>query len=127
MYKQDFRELAAGLEAQRWEHLLNADAPALSLCLSDDLIFIHSSGLKDDKEAYLDSIRKMTVLYHRAEREIAAVIALGEDAFLVQGDITMDVTLKEAPRTLNSLYSVIWRREDGRWRLVSHQTTPKPV
>ena len=51
--RPDLFDLARKLEDTRWQLLLNADATALTDLLSDDLQFVHSSGLKDDKTNFV--------------------------------------------------------------------------
>lgn len=116
-------EQASDCEAKRWELMLNADTKALADLLSDDLLFIHSSGLKDCKQPYLETIRSGTVVYRSASSRIDTVTALGDDAFIASGVVSMQATVRGIDRDLHSLFTVVWRREQSTWRLVSHQTT----
>lgn len=120
-------QLANELEALRWNLILHGEARALAALLSDDLRFVHSTGLIDDKQSYLVSIETSTVVYHSADREIAFVVPLGDAAFFVNGTVKMTVTLRGTPRTLHSVFTVVWRREQDAWRLVLHQTTALPA
>ncbi|RKE36352.1 uncharacterized protein DUF4440 [Paraburkholderia sp. BL23I1N1] len=124
---QPLFELASEHEAKRWELMLNADTEALAGLLSDDLQFIHSSGLKDSKEPYLDTIRTGTVIYRSASSRIETVTSLNDRAFIATGDVTMKATVRGIERDLHSLFTVVWRLEDGTWRLVAHQTTSVPA
>lgn len=116
-------ELASDREAKRWELMLSAETTALADLLSDDLLFIHSSGLKDAKEPYLETIRTRTVIYRSVDSRIETVTPLGEHAFIASGVVTMQATVRGVERNLRSLFTVVWRYEEGTWRLVSHQTT----
>ncbi|ABB08502.1 nuclear transport factor 2 family protein [Burkholderia lata] len=121
------QQLAAELEARRWNLILQGDAQTLSTLLSDDLLFVHSSGLSDSKQSYLSSIEAGAAVYHSADREIASVVPLGDAAFFVTGTVRMAVTLRGTPRTLHSVFTVVWRREEDTWRLALHQTTALPA
>lgn len=124
---QPLFQLASDCEEKRWELMLDADTQALSALLADDLQFIHSSGLKDSKEPYLDTIRTGIVIYRSASSRIETVIPLGDQAFIASGVVTMKATVRGTDRDLHSLFTVVWRRERDTWQLVSHQTTAVPA
>ncbi|MGF6600753.1 hypothetical protein P3T23_005492 [Paraburkholderia sp. GAS448] len=119
----DLLDLACKLEDTRWQLLLNADVIALTDLVSDDLQFVHSSGLKDDKTTYLDAIRAGAVIYRSANSRIETVVPLGDRSFIASGLVKMEATVRGTERSLHSLFMVIWRREQETWRLVAHQTT----
>src|SRR5258708_12154876 len=123
----DLFDLARQLEDTRWQLLLNADANALTDPLSDDLQFVHSSGLKDDKTNYLDAVRAGAVIYRSANSRIKTVVPLGDESFIASGALKMQATVLHTERTLHSLFIVVWRRDQETWRLVAHQTTLLPA
>lgn len=125
--RQSLADLAQELETQRWRLLLDANTPALSDLVSDDLHFVHSSGLRDSKKQYLDAIETGAVVYRSANSRIESVIPLGDEAFIAHGVVKMEATVRGAERRLHSVFIVVWRREQDAWRLVAHQTTALPV
>jgi hypothetical protein len=125
--RPDLFDLARKLEDTRWQLLLNADATALTDLLSDDLQFVHSSGLKDDKTNYLDAVRAGAVIYRSANSRIETVVPLGNESFIASGSLKMEATVRGTERSLHSLFMVVWHREQETWRLVAHQTTLLPA
>jgi hypothetical protein len=123
----DLFDLARKLEDTRWQLLLNADVNALTDLVSDDLQFVHSSGLKDDKTNYLDAIRAGAVIYRSANSRIETVVPLGDRSFIASGVVKMEATVRGTERSLHSIFMVVWRREQETWRLVAHQTTLLPA
>ena len=123
---QQLSDLAHELEDKRWQLLLRGDAEAIADLVSDDLQFVHSSGLKDDKKQYLDAIRTGAVIYRSADSRIATVVPLGDQSFIAGGAVEMTATVRGTDRSLHSLFMVVWRREQEAWRLVAHQTTSVP-
>jgi ketosteroid isomerase-like protein len=121
-----FQDLAERLERQRWLLMLHGPADELARVLSDDLIYVHSNGLIDDRKSYLEKYRDGTFLYHRIEGRIEQVIVLGSDALAVSGVSDMEVTVKGVSKRIKSISLVIWRRDDDVWRLVAHQNTLMP-
>src|ERR1700761_6788351 len=96
----DLFHLARKLEDTRWQLLLNADVDALTDLISDDLQFVHSSGLKDDKTAYLDAVRAGAVIYRSANSRIETVIPLGDESFIASGVVKMEATVRGTERSL---------------------------
>lgn len=120
-------ERATQLEGKRWKAMLDGNHESLGQLVSDDLWYVHSSGLKDGKQGYVDAVKTGAVVYQHSTRQIETVIEIGEHAFLVGGTVDMDVVIRGTPKRLQSLFSVIWRQEDSVWRLVGHQTTLLPL
>ena len=123
---QPLSDLAHELENKRWQLLLRGDAEALTDLVSDDLQFVHSSGLRDGKKQYLDAVRTGAVIYRSEESRIETVVPLGDQSFIASGAVKMTATVRGTERNLHSLFMVVWRREQETWRLVAHQTTSVP-
>lgn len=130
---------AAGLDAdaaairatdeQRCAAIGDRDRSALSATLSQDLSYMHSTGLRDDKESYIAmSIEATPRTVSRGETEVL----LYGDVAVVRGDYQIHIEPDaEYPggRHTNASGLQVWRREDGTWRLFLHQGTayPKPA
>ena len=126
MAQATLTELAQVLEAQRAALMLAGDADGLAALFSKDLYYAHSSGLRDAGPDYIDRFRDKVFVYHRIDSQIEAIIPLGPDAFAANGVVTMAATVAGVERALNSIFLVVWRKEGETWRLVAHQTTPRP-
>ncbi len=124
---QSLLELANALEAKRWELMLEGDTQGLAGLISDDLLYVHSSGLKDGKQQYLDAIQARAVIYHSAEYRIEAVVPLADQALIANGIVKIEATVHGTQKSLHSIFMVVWRCEQGIWRLVAHQTTLLPA
>ena len=120
-------QLAERLEGQRWLAMLEGNHEALSQLVSQELWYVHSSGLKDGKQGYVDSVKTGVVVYQSSKRQINTVVQLGEQAFLARGEVVMDAVIRGTQKRLQSLFSVTWRQEQEAWRLVAHQTTLLPL
>lgn len=120
------KEFVMALEDQRFAAMLANDADALAPWLDDEVIYIHSSAVKDSKAAYLDSLRTGHLAYHRFDRHYDQISSLGDDSFLVAGRIGISITLGGKPFELDNLFVAVWIKRDGNWRLISWQSTPVP-
>jgi ketosteroid isomerase-like protein len=123
MINANIRKLADELETRKWNLLLAGDADGLASLSSTDLVYLHSSGLKDDKNSYLDQLQDGTFSYHRIEHHIEAVTPLGKQAFFITGIVDIDARVKGIERQMHSRVLSIWRCEGDEWKLIAQQTT----
>jgi hypothetical protein len=94
----------------------------LDRTLAPDMIEFGRSGRRYDKDAIIAALVAETPSpVPRFELIADAVAELAPDVALVTYRLEPLVETEQA-----SLRSSIWRREDGRWRLVFHQGTPAP-
>jgi hypothetical protein len=54
----NIRKLADQLETRKWNLLLAGDAAGLASLSSTDMVYMHSSGLKDEQEQLIGSITR---------------------------------------------------------------------
>jgi ketosteroid isomerase-like protein len=118
--------MAAQLERERWALMLASDIEASAALLSDDVVYIHSNGLRDDKGSFLRKFRDGVFVYHSATPEVDTVSQLGADVLIANGTLRMHATVNGVDRHMHSAFSVVWQRETGTWRLALLQTTPIP-
>jgi hypothetical protein len=106
--------------------MLAGDGDRLADILSDDLYYAHSSGTLDDKQSFLDKLRTGFSVYRKLGTQIDMVVPLGAEGLQANGVLSLDVVLNGTVRQAQVIYLVVWRREDGVWRLVGHQSTALP-
>jgi hypothetical protein len=124
--KNHWIDVASNLERHRWGLMLSAEWDELAGILADGLIFVHSSGLVDGKDSYLTKLKNRIVLYEAAQSHVERVEALSDDAFVAYGNVSMKAIVNGEAKHLDSIFTVAWKRDDGIWRLVAHQTTARP-
>jgi len=112
-------------EDRRYAAMLAADAGTLAGLLSDDLVYTHTSGVRDTKQALLSKISGGSLVYVRLEHSVGQVIVLG-DAGLVIGELRADIVSDGHPRRLANSVLAVWAAQDGGWRLAAFQPTPLP-
>lgn len=116
-------ELATELETKKSRLMIARDVAALAELLSQDLYYVHSNGLKDTKEIVLKNLWKGNVVYSKLDAQLDEVVALGTSAFQAHGRLFLEVTLNGVERKFQTLILVVWRQENGTWRLLSQQST----
>src|ERR1700742_521787 len=102
-------------DVQRCAAIGNRDRAALSATLSEDLSYMHSTGLRDGKESYIAmSIEATPRTVGRGETEVL----LYGDIAVVRGDYQIHIEPDaESPdgRHTNASGLQVWRREGGTW------------
>jgi len=113
-------------EDARFAAMVSADAAAMAIWFADDLRYVHSTGLVEDRTQLIDSIasgRAKYVAVTPAERE---VVRLASDAALVRGRGRFQVAANGVPLDLQIRYLAVYGLQDGRWRLRSWQSLRIP-
>uniref|UniRef100_UPI0037C69AA4 nuclear transport factor 2 family protein n=1 Tax=Mycolicibacterium sp. TaxID=2320850 RepID=UPI0037C69AA4 len=93
--------------------------------LSDQVVYTHSFGERDDKESYLEKVRSGFFVYHEIEHPIEQLTATDEYAVIV-GQMRASVTNNGELRTLNNACLAVWVREGDAWKFLAYQPTPNP-
>ena len=106
--------------------LVAGDVAALGAILSDDLHYIHSSGVADTKEAFLANLVSGKTKYveyapgERSWRFPAPGIALES------GKARIKVVNATGPMAVDLSYLATWREENGQWRFLAWQSARLP-
>jgi ketosteroid isomerase-like protein len=101
------------------------DFAALARLLGDDLVYIHSSAVVDDKAAYIDSMRSGTVKYRVMRRSDVKVRTYGCIA-LMTGNADFDVTVKGQELSVQLRFHSVWAKRPDGLQFVSWQATRIP-
>jgi ketosteroid isomerase-like protein len=114
-------------EAERCQAIGAADRAALDALLDDDLVYVHSTGVAEDKATY---VQKSTSGAHRTVERGELDIRVYGDVGLVTGGYVVRVD-PEGPDTQGRVVDAsglqVWLRRDGQWRLLAHQGTSRPA
>ncbi|HEU0225070.1 MAG TPA: DUF6265 family protein [Steroidobacteraceae bacterium] len=113
-------------EDARFSAMVSADPAAMASWFAEDLWYVHSTGLVEDRAQLVDSIasgRAKYVAVTPAERE---VVRLAADAALVRGHGRFQVAANGVPLDMQIRYLAVYGLQDGRWRLRSWQSLRIP-
>lgn len=112
-------------EQRRWDALIAKDLATLDELFAEELSYTHSNAMVDTKASYLRAIEDRTFDYAAVRRTDEDARLLG-DVALLTGRAEVDVTVGGRAVQLDSRYSVVWVRRDGRWQFLCWQSTPIP-
>jgi len=120
---------AGDVQAQedRWVAALKVnDMAALEKLLSPELVYTHSTGIVEDKAAYLGKLKSGDQKYDGVEYSDVKTQLLGR-AIVMSATVRMTGATKGVPFDNKLKMLHVWAREkDGSWQLVAHQTTKLP-
>ena len=99
------------------------DVEAIRPWLADDLVYIHSTGVAETREAYLKGVVDRLYEYGTIASRDTRIRALG-DAVFMDGIVEMTVAARGAPKQpIALLFCLLWVRQGGTWRLAFRQAT----
>lgn len=107
--------------------LVERDYDQLERLLDEELVYTHSTGLVQDKAAYLDYVRG-SLAYVSVEHTQARARLLGEAALLTCNlKSVMRVEGQAASVTIHTHVMQVWLPAPCGWRLAAFQATRMPI
>lgn len=103
-----------------------ADVTVLAGLLSDDLVYTHSNGLRQDNTSYLGQVgsgfyRDFTINHQPDQVWVAGDVAV------VTGTQSSSRSTPGKEFQMTTVSMDVWCRRDGGWRLYAHQTSVIPA
>ncbi len=117
---------AVRAEDARYAAQMSNDFAAMERLIADDLVYIHSSSLVDNKQTYIESMRTGAVKYRVMRRSEVVARTFGCVATLT-GNGNFDVTVNEKEMTVELRFHAIWAKRDGKVQFISWQATRLPA
>ena len=120
--------MAAGSDAAAVEEavdaltkaLLAGDGPALDALTLDGLSYGHSSGLVQDKAAFIEPLATKRASFPSITLSDRSVSIVGDDA-IARHVFTGESTANGKTSPVHIGVMQVWRRDGGRWRLMARQ------
>src|SRR5882672_2052301 len=119
-------EEALASEDARYAAQMGDDFGAMQKLFGEDLVYIHSSAVVDNKASYIDSMKSGTVKYRTMRRSGVTVRTYGCIAIL-SGQANFDVTVKGQDLSVELRFHTVWAKRDGGLQFVSWQATRVPA
>jgi ketosteroid isomerase-like protein len=113
------------VDARRVQATVSRDFAALEPLLGEDLRYVHSSAVDEDRALYLTKLRDGHYVYRGLTTMRRDFRVLG-DVVLVNGDIKIEVEVKGTAKTIMSRYLQVWAKRSQGWQMISWQSTPIP-
>ncbi|MEJ7589619.1 MAG: nuclear transport factor 2 family protein [Ferruginibacter sp.] len=121
----DGKEVEGRVESLRMA-MIGADTTGLAALTADELSYGHSSGLVENKSAFIDQFI--------TGKTIFKTISLSEQTIKVSGDVaiarhrlTGDTYNNNLPGKVDILILMVWQKQKGEWKLLARQAAKLPV
>jgi hypothetical protein len=118
-------EEALRAEDARYAAQTSNDFAAMERLFGEDLVYIHSSAVVDNKASYIESMHSGTVKYRVMRRSDVTVRTYGCLA-IISGNANFDVTVKGQDLAVELRFHSIWAKRGGGLQFVSWQATRVP-
>jgi len=121
--EQSVRATITQLEDRRYSAMLAGDVPALDDLLSERLVYGHTRGNRDTKDAYLAKLASGQLSYEVIEHPIEQILVT-DDAAVVIGQMSATARVDQRIVRMHNSSMAVWTLEGGHWRVVAYQATP---
>ena len=125
MSDKDIIQEIESLDTKRSQAILSKDYKALELLIGEDLRYIHSSSVQEDKKQYLDKLASGHYIYHGLDVLHREFRVIG-DVVLVNGDLRINVEVAGTKKIVMSRYLQVWAKRTSGWQMVSWSSVPIP-
>ncbi len=113
------------VERRRLRAMVQMDADALAPRLADDLIFIHSSSAKDNKQSLLSALLSGALLYRKLEVSEVEARDMG-GWILLTGKLAMVLFTNSRREEYGERFTASYVCRGGHWQLCCWQATRLP-
>ena len=125
MIDQITKEMVRCWEQRRCEAMLAGDVSTLKDALSEQVVYVHSTSVRDSRASYLQKISSGSLRYLQLSFTDLN-IQISEGVVLVTGCMAATVLKDGQEKAVRSTFLTVWLPELGDWRLRAHQGTPQP-
>ena len=114
------------LDRKRMLAMALKDVATLESLLADDLIYTHSSARLDTKRSLIEGMTSGKTVYTAVEPSDVKAQDLG-DTVVLTGIAQIKVTVAGTPNAFGVRFTDVYARRDGRWQMVTWQSTRLPT
>ena len=105
--------------------MVQPDSLVLESLASDDLEYVHSSGTVRDKQGFIDEFMKRWTNFTKVE-VVNQTITISGDNAIVRHRLLADMDKPGYPAKIDIIILMVWRKEDGRWKMLARQAAKIP-
>jgi ketosteroid isomerase-like protein len=113
------------LDRQRMEAMAKKDLGKLNELIADDLIYTHSSARLDTKQSLIGNMESGSTVYTSVVPSDVKAQDLG-DTVVLTGSCKISVMSGGKPNSFGVRFTDVWANKNGRWQMVTWQSTRTP-
>jgi hypothetical protein len=106
------------LHKKKFSWLINRKYDSLDWLFDDKLLYIHSNGMTESKSDIFNNLKKGVIAYTKSDVSEAQIRMFGNSA-VITGKGAFAGEARGTPFELNLVYTEVYAKLNGRWRLVS--------
>ena len=114
------------LDKKRMQAMASKDVATLESLIADDLIYTHSSARLDTKRSLIEGMTSGKTVYTSVEPSDVKAQDLG-DTVVLTGVAQIKVTVGGTPNAFGVRFTDVYARRNGRWQMVTWQSTRLPA
>jgi ketosteroid isomerase-like protein len=114
------------LDRKRMQAMAAKDIATLETLLADDLVYTHSSARLDTKQSLIVGMTSGSTVYTAVEPSNVKAQDFG-DTVVLTGECQIKVTANGAPNAFGVRFTDVYARRNGRWQMVTWQSTRLPA
>jgi ketosteroid isomerase-like protein len=115
-------QMIIALDRKRMQAMADKDIATLRTVLADDLIYTHSSARLDSKQSLIGAMESGATVYTAVEPSDVKSQDLG-DAVVLTGVAAISVMSNGKPNSFRVRFTDVYTRRDGKWQMVTWQST----
>ncbi len=113
------------LDKKRMQAMAEKDFATLNAVLADDSIYTHGSARLDTKQSLIGNMQSGATVYTSVEPSEVKAQDLG-DAVVLTGVAQIKVVSNGKPNAFGVRFTDIYAKRNGRWQMVTWQSTRLP-
>src|ERR1700745_249991 len=113
------------LDRQRMEAMAKKDLGKLDELIADDLVYTHSSARLDTKQSLIGNMESGSTVYTSVVPSDVKAQDLG-DTVVLTGSCKISVRSGDKPNSFGVRFTDVWANKNGRWQMVTWQSTRTP-
>jgi hypothetical protein len=121
----DEKAVSDRVEALR-KALITPDKTVLEELAADELSYGHSTGVVEDKAAFVDALVKGKTVFTSITLSDQTIKIAGNVA-IVRHRMMAGLNNNNTPSTVDIIVLLIWQKQKGKWKLLARQAARKPV
>ena len=117
--------LVAGALERFNEVMVHPDSMVLSDIASDDLVYVHSSGTVRNKQGFIDEFIRRSTNFSKVTIFDQTIKITGDNA-IVRHRLVANAHNPGYPSVVDIIILMVWRKEDGKWKMLARQAAKIP-
>jgi Domain of unknown function (DUF4440) len=111
------------IQKKRFEATVKQDSVALSSLISNDLYYIHSNGLIENKAQHIQAILNKKIVYQSFEYQGEPSILQLKKIQIINGKVLVKGLYTGNPFSLNLIFTAVYESRKNKWQLLRWQST----